>query len=738
MIHLPHLIQDLGLILAAAAIVSMVCRALKQPVVLGYLIAGFLVGPNFAFFPTVRDPGSVQIWAEIGVIFMLFGLGLEFSFPKLAKVGKAATITATFEIVFMLGVGYLAGRLLGWSTMDSLFMGGILSISSTTIIARAFEELKLKGRNFVALVFGVLIVEDLIAILLLVLLSSVAATQTLEGSELMASSLRLGFFMVLWFLMGTYLVPTLFRKLRKQLSDEGVMILSIALCLVMVVVASQTGFSPALGAFVMGSILAGTSEGHRIEKVTLPVKDLFSAVFFVSVGMMLDLKVLVEHYPVIVLFTLLTIVGKFISSSLGAILAGRSPRHAVQAGLSLAQIGEFSFIIATLGMTLKVTSDFLHPIAVAVSAITTFGTPYQIKNADRIYALIDRSMPAGLKQSLARYETAMSMSSGKRVVSLLWREYGLKILLNSVVVIAISGAMRRLTAGWDDHWRWIAGLAALALSAPFFWAIFFGKPSHADEVRGEIAENLSRLQIGISLVRVMVGFALAAFVVSGFTSVVAGSGVVLAGLVAIGMLLFGRFAEPLYRRIEGRFVANLSEGTRAALSSGDRAPELAPWNATLAQFTLSQYSPLVSKSLSASGIKETFGVTVTMIERGEKRIFAPSRDDLLLPLDRLFLIGTDEQLSAVRELIEAAPTGIAPPSGDSYGLTPLKLTAEAPFVNRTIRECGIREAVGGLIVGVERGGQRHLSPDSSMILLPGDLVWIVGDRIAIRGLQVAH
>ena len=331
MIHLPALIQDLGIILIVAAIVTLLCKKLKQPVVLGYLIAGFLVGPHIPFIPTVTDTESIKVWAEIGVIFLLFGLGLEFSFKKLAKVGKSASITGIVEIVFMLGAGYLTGKILGWSTMDSLFLGGILSISSTTIIVRAFDELGMKGRNFAGLVFGVLIVEDLIAILLLVILSSLAVTASMSGGDLLSSSVRLGFFMALWFLLGIYILPVFLKKIQIFLSDETMLIVSIGLCLMMVIVATHAGFSPALGAFVMGSLLAETREGHRIEHLLIPVRDLFAAVFFVSVGMMIDPKILSEYFGIIVLMTVITILGKLISTTLGALASGRSLKNSVQA-----------------------------------------------------------------------------------------------------------------------------------------------------------------------------------------------------------------------------------------------------------------------------------------------------------------------------------------------------------------------------------------------------------------------
>ncbi|MEQ1724023.1 MAG: cation:proton antiporter, partial [Pseudobdellovibrio sp.] len=435
MVHLPQLIQDLGVILVTAAVVTILFKKLKQPVVLGYLIAGFLLGPNVTFMPTVKDTTAVQIWAEIGVIILLFGLGLEFSFKKLAKVGRSASITSIFEVIFMLAAGYVSGSLLGWSSMDSLFLGGILSISSTTIIVRAFDELGLKSRRFVSLVFGVLIVEDIVAILLLVLLSTVAISQSLSGAELLMSGAKLGFFLILWFVLGIYLLPPFMNRIRHLLSDETVLVVALGLCLLMVIIATNVGFSPALGAFIMGSLLSETKEGERIEKLIHPVRDLFAAVFFVSVGMLINPDIIVEYRYQIIFITLITILGKFISTALGSLISGASLRHSVQVGMSLAQIGEFSFIIATLGLTLKVTSPFLYPIAVAVSAITTFTTPYLIRSADPLCAWIENNMPRSAQDFIERYQSAVQSEGVKSgVTSLLWKAIGWRILVNTIIV----------------------------------------------------------------------------------------------------------------------------------------------------------------------------------------------------------------------------------------------------------------------------------------------------------------
>ncbi len=440
--------------------------------------------------------------------------------------------------------------------------------------------------------------------------------------------------------------------------------------------------------------------------------------------------------------TVLTIVGKLLSSGVGALVSGKSLKTSTQAGLSLAQIGEFSFIIATLGMTLKVTSDFLYPIAVAVSAVTTFTTPYLIKYSDPIYAWMDKRVPNGVKALLSRYEVAMSASSGKGVLTLLWREYGVKIVLKSVVVIAITLAMSRfalpkLTPLFDASVpiNLIACGVTLILVSPFLWAIFIGGSAHATDYQGETVTQLQRLQLGVSILRFLLGCTLAGFVVSQFTTVLAFTGVLFVIVAALGAFFFSKYSDPLYRKIESRFISNLTENERAELEKKAKIPELAPWNATLAEFTVTPSSPVGGKSLQNSKIKERYGVTVVMIERGERRILAPTRSELIFPYDKVFVTGTDEQVLAAREVIEAKSLAVLPPVSESFGLTSLTVLPTDPFINKSIRDCGLREAVNGLIVGIERDGQRMLSPDSSMILKPGDLLWLVGDRTLIKALR---
>jgi CPA2 family monovalent cation:H+ antiporter-2 len=405
MAHVPHLITDLALILFAAGVVSLLFKKLNQPVVLGYIIAGLLVSPNYSLFPTVTEVDSIKIWAEIGVIFLLFSLGLEFSFKKLVKVGSTAAITGLFEVTAMLITGYFAGQLLGWGKMDSIFLGGIIAISSTTIIFRAFDELGLKAKKFTGTVIGILVIEDLAAVLLMVLLSTLAVSQKFQGGEMLASVFKLGFFLVLWFLMGIYLLPGLLKKLSKHISDETLLIISIALCLGMVLFAANVGFSAALGAFIMGSILAETTQAERIVQVLKSVKDLFGAVFFVSVGMLINPGILITYIVPVILLTFIVMLGKTFFVTSGALISGVPLKQSVQAGTSLSQIGEFSFIIATLGLTLGVTSDFLYPIAVGVSVITTFTTPYMIRFAEPLHGFLNRVLPTKWLQIINDYST---------------------------------------------------------------------------------------------------------------------------------------------------------------------------------------------------------------------------------------------------------------------------------------------------------------------------------------------
>ena len=750
MTHLPYLIQDLGLILIAAAVMTLLFKWLRQPVVLGYLIAGFIVSE---YFPTpwmcqylpesvprilqVHDKASIHLWSEIGVIFMLFGLGLEFSFKKLLAIGRTAAITGGFEVCSTTAIGFGIGKLFGWNNMDSIFFGAMLAMSSTTIIVKVFDELKLKGKAFAPIVFGALIVEDLLAILLLVLLSSIAVSKQVAGGELLFSSLKLVFFLVLWFIMGIFLLPWFLKKCRHLLNDEILLIVSVGLCFMMVIIACQVGFSAALGAFVMGSILAETSQGTRIEHVTLPVKDLFSAVFFVSVGMLINPSILYQYAGTIAIITVATIVIKFFGTSLGALLAGCNVRNSMQAGMSMAQIGEFSFIIATLGKTLGVISDFLYPVAVAVSAVTTLTTPYLIKCSDPIAQWLNARIPERVRLALLRYEAAMNETTGREhALALFWRAHGLRIMLNSVIIVGITLGLRFVIEKvMEDDWmRFGACLVAILASSPFLWGVFRGRPLHSDHEDMETLLRLQHMQFGVSLVRLIAGSILVVFIVGNFLPLpsIAGSAVIIATVVFLS--IFSRIFEWSYQGIEARFVSHLTAKDRAVIEDRSTLPHMAPWEATLTEFSLSEYSPLVMQTLQNSNLKRDFGVTVAIIGRGERNIVAPKGTELFLPRDKLYLIGTYDQLAAVREVIERRPETEQEFNDDTFCMISLRLGDTHSLTGKTIRDCGLRESVNGLIVGIERGGKRFLNPEPSMTLESGDLIWLVGEKNLLQNL----
>lgn len=737
---LPVMIGDLALILGTAGLVTLIFKKLNQPIVLGYLVAGFLVSPKTNFFPTVMETESVQLWAEMGVIFLLFALGLEFSFKKLVRVGGSSSVTALIEISLMMIFGYTAGRLFGWSAMDSLFLGGILSISSTSIIIRTVEELGFKNYRFVTKVFGILVIEDLVAVLLMVLLTTVALTRNFAGTEMLAAIVKLAFFLSIWFLAGIFLLPTFLKKAQRLLTEETLLVVAIGLCLMMVVFASGVGFSSALGAFIMGSILAETVEGERIHHLVKPIKDLFSAVFFISVGMMIDPQIITMYWQEVLILSALVIVGKTLSVTLGSILAGETLKSSVQSGMSLAQIGEFSFIIATLGLSLKVISEKMYPLAVAVSVVTAFTTPYMMRYSERVYLFLEGILPDRVVKTLDNYSViSFSMSKNRD-----WREqmrsYVFKIVLNSVVIVAIFLLMARVFLPFllvrqmeEGPAKFLSLSLTLILSAPFLWALAFGQTKKFMLLmdQGRRSPNyiflVSRIMLAVGLLGAMV---------AQFVPIIWALGITLWMVIVVGYVLYKKL-EDVYLWLENRFLSNLREDGQKmhARKSVDR---LAPWDAHMTEFQVPAESSKVGIPLHHLAVRENFGVTIALIERGKKRITAPDRNQHLMPFDHVHVIGTDEQLMKFKLFVQAEATPLEAQKileeDAEYTLESHHVVPASPYADRTIRECGLREATQGLVVGIERSGQRILNPDSNETLYEGDILWIVGNRQKILAL----
>lgn len=747
--HLPGLINDLALILIAAAIVTLIFKRIRQPVVLGYILAGFLVGPYLSLTPTVTDTENIKTLAHIGVIFLLFSLGLEFSFKKLLRVGGAASITALIEILFITITGYYAGRLMGWSFMDSVFLGGMLASSSTTIIAKAFDELGMKTMQFARIVVGVLIVEDIVVIMLMVLLSTVAVTRQFEGSEMLFTIGKLFFFLGLWFITGIFLIPSFLRRAKKFLDDETLLVLSVGLCLGMVVLAVSAGFSAELGAFIMGSILSETPRAEKIQKIFNPVRDLFASIFFVSVGMLIDPVTIVEYRWPVIWVTLLTLFGKLFSSTIGALISGRPLRQSVQIGMSMAQIGEFAFIVATLGLSLGVISPFLFPIAVGASAITTFTTPYLIRFSEPVYNFIDKRLPAGIKRRLVNYSSgAQNIQTESKWKGVLMA-YLKIIITNSILIIAVTLFSFNLIIPFFEKnihnpvlSKLVSLIVSLLIASPFLWALIARKPENNAYKELWIHKKYSRGPLlMIELLRLLLGITFIAFGVERLFSI---TGVIIAiPLIVITLLFFSRRIQYFYKRLEWRFLTNLNQreiiemrksNNRARLFSADNS--LATWDAHLVDMEVNPHAVYIGQHLDQLQWREHFGINIAYIRRGEKVIYAPNRHDRLLPYDHVGIIATDDQMQRFQATFEETERSEIE-ERDVRDIVLFKLTVNQnnKLKGQSIRGSQIREKTNGLVVGIEREQQRILNPDSEMILEWGDIVWIVGDREKLQNLN---
>lgn len=739
MSHLATLINDLALILICAGVMTLLFKKLKQPLVLGYVVAGFLASPHMPYTPSVMDTANIQTWADIGVIFLLFALGLEFSFKKIVKVGGAAIIAACTIIFCMILLGITVGTGFGWQRMDSIFLGGMIAMSSTTIIYKAFDDLGMRKKQFTGLVLSVLILEDILAIVLMVMLSTMAVRHNFEGSEMLESIGKLLFFLILWFVVGIYLIPELLKRCRKLMSEETLLIVSLGLCFGMVVMAARTGFSAAFGAFIMGSILAETVEAESIERLVKPVKDLFGAVFFVSVGMMVDPAMIVEYALPIIVITLAVILGQSLFGTLGVLLAGQPLKTAMQCGFSLTQIGEFAFIIASLGVSLHVTSDFLYPIVVAVSVITTFLTPYMIRFAEPASNFVDTHLPVKWKNFLLHY------SSGSQTMNheSLWKKFILALtritIVYSIVSIAVVAlAFRFLVPLFLEHipgiWgRLLAAVVIILFISPFLRAIMIKKNHSAEFVtlwndsRGNRAPLVATI-----VIRILIAVSFVMFVIAGLFKVSVGLLLGVAVLL-VTMMILSRQLKKQSIMIERKFFQNLRYRDMRAEYMGEKKPEYAgrllSRDLHLTDFEVPGESAWAGKTLAELNFGKKYGIHVVSILRGRKRINIPGASVRLFPEDKIQVIGTDEELNQFSSDMEKAAileTDVVEKS--EMILRQFRVDAHSIFLGKTMRESGIREQYHCLIVGVERGEETLHAPDPHEPFMEDDVVWIVGEN----------
>lgn len=753
MAELEPLIKDLALMLVVAGVVTIIFKKLKQPLVLGYIVAGFLVSPHMPYTASVVDTESIHLWADIGVMFLLFSLGLDFSFKKILKMG-ASPIISTVSIIFcMTLLGFFAGQAFGWSRMDCIFLGGMLAMSSTTIIYKAFDDLGLRQQKFASMVMSVLILEDILAIVMMVMLSAIASGNDPDGGQMLESISNIIFFLVLWLVVGIFAIPLFLRSVRKLINDEVLLIVSLGLCCAMAVGSYTVGFSSAFGAFIMGSILAETVEAERIEKLVEPVKNLFGAIFFVSVGMLVDPAILVSYALPITLLVLTILIGQSILGSFSFMLGGESLKSAVRCGFSMAQIGEFSFIIASLGLSLGVISDFLYPVVVAVSVITTFLTPYMIRFSVPASAALERHLPDKLIRVLNHFSTNQTSASGHSN----WKRLLAQMTLNTVIYYTLSVAsivimftfvhplLRRVLPGGEEHWyaNALVGLLTILLISPFLRAMIM-KKNRSEEFKALWAESVrNRLPLIFTiLVRVVIAVTLI-FYICHHLSHFAPAVLITVGIIVVALMVLSRRIKHNSIWLERLFINNLRSRDIEAQVMGKKRPlyegRLLDRDIHMAEFAVPMNTRWMGHTLRQLAFGSKYGVHVSSILRANHRLNIPDGDYLLFPGDKIQVIGSDQQLAAFGQAVTSEVFGEDLDfEAREMKLHQIAVTPNSPFVNKTLEQSGIRSRYSCMVVGLEEGHE-NLSPvKPTRKFRVGDIIWVVGEQEALDAINSAN
>ncbi len=739
-----YLISDLALILIVAAFVTILFKKLKQPLVLGYIVAGFIVSPHMPYTMSVLDKDNIHVWADIGVIFLLFSLGLEFSVKKILKMGVSPIISSVITIFSMAFLGFIAGRFFGWQQMDCIFLGGMMAMSSTTIIYKAFTDMGLTQTKFAANVMSVLILEDILAIVMMVMLSTIAAGNSLSGEQIMGSLMKIGFFLVLWFVIGLFAIPLILRTVRQYLNNETLLVVALGLCCLMAVVSTEVGFSAAFGAFVMGSILAETIEAERIERVVEPVKNLFGAIFFVSVGMLVDPHILAKYALPILLLTLTIIVGQAIFGTLGYFLSGQPLKTAMRCSFSMAQVGEFAFIIASLGQSLHVIADYLYPVVVAVSVVTTFLTPYMIRAAEPAYNALTRILP---KHWVRRLEHIQAAPPYNPINERHWQRLVRAMIANTVIYGILSSAViavmfsvvlpfcRQLAIEWlGTHWvgNAVCGVATLAMISPFLRSIVM-KKNHSEEFRSLWTRNrLNRLPLlGTIVIRGFVAMTFVFYIIN-YLSRFRNALIIVVALSILLLILISRTLKDRSISLERVFLQNLRSRDIQAQIKGERKPlfasDLLDRDIHMSTLEVPDDSLWAGKSLQKLELRTRFGIHVSSILRGNRRINIPKGSTIIFPNDRIEVIGDDEQLTQFSSAIqhEVIKEDIEIEQREMK-LRQIVLATDCPFVGKSIQDSGLRDQYNCMVVGIEQGQQKLTLINPHTPLAAGDVLWIVGE-----------
>lgn len=743
MADIPFLVKDLALILMVAGIVTIIFKKLKQPLVLGYIVAGFLVSPHMPYTMSVIDETDIKTWADIGVIFTLFSLGLDFSFKKIVKMGASPIIATVVIVFFMMMLGISIGHGFGWSKMDCIFLGGMLAMSSTTIIYKAFDDMGLRQQKFAGMVMSVLILEDILAIVMMVMLSAIAGGNNPDGEQMIGSVIKIAFFLVLWFIVGIFAIPLFLRSVRKLINNETLLIVALGLCCGMAVLSTKVGFSSAFGAFVMGSILAETIEAEKIIKLVEPVKNLFGAIFFVSVGMLVDPKILIEYAIPILALVGSILIGQAIFGTFGFMLGGESLKSAMRCGFSMAQIGEFSFIIASLGLSLGVISNYLYPVVVAVSVITTFLTPYMIRLATPTYQVMEKHLPKRLINILNHF----AMSHPSTTQQSKWKSLLRQMLINTVAYSILTAAVialmftfvlpftRSLFPGWKLHWyaNAITGILTLVLIAPFLRAIVMKKNHSSEWKRLWVESSINRIPLLFTIVvRFVIALAFI-FYICNYLTRFTDALMIIIGIAVVSLMIASRWTKKRSIKMERLFIHNLRSRDIMAQVNGEKKPlyegHLLDRDIHISDFDVPEDSSWGGKTLKELHLRERFGVDMSSIMRGSQRLNIPNGDTVIFPGDKLQVIGNDDQL---QKFATALSTDLIPEDLEiekrEMKLRQLIISGKSEFCGKSLLESGIRDKYNCMVVGLEEGQENLTKIAPTRTFEKGDILWIVGEE----------
>ena len=741
---IAQLISDLGIMMLTAGIITIVFKKIKQPLILGYILAGFLLSPYFPWFSTIVDTEGISTWSEIGIIFLMFHLGLEFNMHKLAEVGSTAILTCVINLVGMMGVGYITGTALGFSSVDSLVLGGMLSMSSTMVIIKVFDESKING-PYTGGVFGTLVIQDIVGIFMMVIMSTVAVSKGISGLDMALQLSTMLLYLVVWLILGIFILPTFFDKTIKYMNDEMLIIISVGICLGMVLLAGVLGFSSALGAFLSGSLMAGTVHVERVETLTKPIKDMFGAVFFVSVGMLVSPAMIVKYIVPILVITAVTIVGKILFNGLGMLAAGQSLDNSIKSGFALAQIGEFAFIIAGLGSSLGLTEDFLYPIMVAVSVITTFTTPICIKAAPKFSKWFSGAMPSGFIKAVDKYTSDDQTEKEKDSdLSKYIKQYFLRIVIFGGLMLAASivftFTLKPFLAGYigPSASAWVS-IAAIYIAI----ALFSGPMLNLhDSLYTSLWLKGRMFQLPLTVMNLIKYFLITAIAMIPLWVFFTIHPIWLAAICATVLIVLSRksFMATWYLKLENRFLKNFNERLLEEEEMKGRREEWLDQKLYIHSFKVEDaenQAEFVGKKLADLNWGKWYNVYIVKIQRGDKQLLLPGSQQHIKSGDKVYIIGeesacnnfctligdkSDKPLRSLKQFMSGDYEDVE----NALAFCPIKLTGDEAFAGKPIKQGKVKDHWHCFIIGMQQNGFPIIMPDPNHTVEKDDILWIMG------------